>query len=109
MLTKLIVASYVWLLEFALWLLLSLSVVMGYRFMVPIMNDAGAVLTNEFAWKIGGALIFPIITFLVLAVIFGPFLVLVDVRSAVRKIEIRLEKEMDIRNALPIERREPHF
>src|SRR3989449_5363393 len=81
MLTKLIVALYVWLLEIALWLTLPLAGVWGYHVTVPIMNDAGAVLTNEFAWRICGALVFPILAFLVLAVITGPFLILVDVRN----------------------------
>ena len=109
MLTKLIVALYVWLLEVALWLTLPLAGVFGYRVTVPILNDAGAVLTNEFAWKICGALVFPFITFLGLVVIFGPFLILVDVRNAVRNIEARLEREKDVRNPLPLERREPSF
>ena len=109
MLTKLIVALYVWLLEIALWLTLPLAGVLGYHVTVPIMNNAGAVLTNEFAWKICGALVFPIITFLVLAVITGPFLVLVDVRNAVRNIEARLERGKDVSNSLPLERREPSF
>jgi hypothetical protein len=57
MLTKLIVALYVWLLEIALWLTLPLAGVWGYHVTVPIMNDAGAVLTNrvrvENLWGIG--------------------------------------------------------
>jgi hypothetical protein len=109
MLTKLIVALYVWLLEIALWLTLPLASVWGYHVTVPIMNDAGAVLTNELAWKICGALVFPFITFLVLAVIFGPFLILVDVRNAVRNIEASLGREKNVSNSLPVERREPSF
>jgi hypothetical protein len=107
MLTKLIVASYIWILEIALWLTLTVAVVVGYHVTVPIMNDAGAVLTNEFAWKLCGALLFPVITFLVLAVITGPLLVLVDVRQAVRRIEARLERSEDVGASLPLERREP--
>jgi hypothetical protein len=71
------------------------------------MNNAGAVLANEFAWKLFGALLFPVITFLVLAVITGPFVVLVDVRQAVRRIEARLERGEDVSASLPLERREP--
>ena len=100
---------YVWLLEIALWLTLPLAGVRGYHVTVPIMNVAGAVLTNEFAWRICGALVFPIITFLVLAVITGPFLVLVDARNAVRNIEARLERGNDVSNSLPLERRDPSF
>ena len=109
MLTKLIVALYVWLLEIALWLTLPLAGVWGYHVRVPIMNDTGAVLTNEFAWRICGALVFPILAFLVLAVITGPFLILVDVRNAVRNIEARLDQGKDVSNSLPLEHREPSF
>ena len=109
MLTKLIVALYVWLLEIALWLMLTLASVLGYHVTVPIMNDAGAVLTNEFAWKILGALVFPVIAFLLLAVIIGPFLILVDVRNAVRNIETRLERGKDVSESPPLRRREPSF
>ena len=109
MLTKLIVALYVWLLEITLWLTLPLAGVLGYHATVPMMNDAGAVLANEFAWKICGALVFPIITFLVLALITGPLLVLVDVRNAVRNIEARLERGRDVSSSLLFERREPSY
>jgi len=107
MLTRLVVALYAWLLETALWLMLTLAGVVGYHFTVPLMNDAGAVLTPEFAWKIFGALVFPVITFLVLAVIIGPLLILMDVRQAVRNIEARLERGEDVSKSLPFERREP--
>jgi hypothetical protein len=109
MLTKLIVALYAWLLEIALWLTLPLASVLGYNVTVPVMNNAGAVLTNEFVWKICGALVFPIVTFLVLAVIIGPFLVLIDVRNAVRNIEARSGRARDVINSLSLERREPPF
>jgi len=107
MLTRLIVALYAWLLETALWLTLTLAGVVGYHVTVPIMNDAGAVLTPEFAWKILGALVFPVIAFLVLAVIIGPFLILMDLRQAVRNIEARLERGEDVSKSFPFERREP--
>jgi uncharacterized membrane protein len=107
MLTRVIVTLYTWLLEIVLWLTLTLAGVVGYHVTVPIMNAAGAVLTPEFAWKILGALVFPVIAFLVLAVIIGPFLVLMDVRQAVRNIETRLERGEDVRKSLPFERREP--
>jgi len=107
MLTRLIVALYGWLLETALWLMLILAGVVGYHFTVPIMNEAGAVITPEFAWKILGALVFPVVTFLVLAVIIGPFLILMDVRQAVRNIEARLARGEDVSKSLPFERREP--
>lgn len=107
MLTKLIVALYAWLLETALWSMLTLAGFVGYHVTIPIMNEAGAVLTPEFAWKILGALVFPVITFLILAVIIGPLLILVDVRQAVRNIEARLERGEDVSKSRPIERRDP--
>jgi len=106
-LTKLIVVLYVWLLEIALWLTLLLASVWGYRVAVPMMHDAGAVLANEFAWKLLGALVFPVLTFLVLAVITGPILILVDLRNAVRSIEARLERGNEVGGSLRLERREP--
>ena len=109
MLAKLIVALYVWLLEIALWLMLTFASVLGYYVTVPIMNHAGAILTNEFALKILGALVFPVIAFLLLAAIIGPFLILVDVRDAVRNIEARLEGGGDVSESLPLQRREPSF
>lgn len=107
MLTRLIVALYAWLLEIALWLMLPLAGVMGYHVTVPLMINAGAVLTNEFAWKLCGALFFPVVAFLVLAVVIGPLLILVDIRQAVRRIEARLEKREASSTSLPIKRREP--
>ena len=107
MLTRLIVASYVWLLEAALWFMLAVGGVVGYHVTVTLMNAVGAQLTPEFAWKMLGALVFLVITFLVLAVITGPLLVLMDVRQAVRNIEARLERGEAVRGSLPFERREP--
>ncbi|MEX0960759.1 MAG: hypothetical protein WDZ63_15875 [Burkholderiales bacterium] len=107
MLTRLIVALYALILEIVLWLMLAIASVVGYHVTVPIMNAAGATLTPEFAWKILGALVFPVITFLVLAVFIGPLLILMDVRQAVRNIEARLERGEDVRKSLPFERREP--
>lgn len=107
MLTRLIVALYAWLLEIALWLMLPLAGVLGYHVTVPLMINAGAVLTNEFAWKLCGALLFPGIVFLVVAVVIGPFLMLVDIRQAVRHIEASLERRDAVSTSLPIKRREP--
>ena len=109
MLTKLIVALYAWLLETALWLMLALAAVTGYQVTVPVMNAAGAVVTPEFAWKIFGALVFPVIAFFVLAVIMGPFLILMDVRQAVRSIKATCERREDVSKSLPFERRDPSF
>jgi len=92
MLTRLIVASYVWLLETALWLTIALAAVVGYHITVPVMSAAGATLAPEFAWKLLGALVLTVITFLVLAVVTGPILILIDVRQAVRSIEAKLDR-----------------
>jgi hypothetical protein len=107
MLTRLIVASYVWLLETALWLTLAIAGVVGYHSTVPLMNAIGAEVTPEFAWKIVGTLVFLVITFLVLAVLTGPALVLIDLRQAVRSIEAKREGGSAVRASLPFERKEP--
>jgi len=107
MLTRLIVASYVWLLEIALWLALIVAAVVGFNVTVPMLNNAGAVLTNEFAWKLCGALLSSVIAFLVLTIVTGPFLVLLDVRQAIRNIDAKLERSGDASKSLPRERREP--
>ena len=108
MLTRLIVVSYAWLLETALWITLVLSSVVGYHITVPLMNDMGAMPTHEFTWQILGAFFFPFITFLGVAVIAGPLLVRLDVRQAVRNIEARSSRGEEAHNFLPTERREPH-
>lgn len=107
MLSKLIVASYTWLLEITLWLALALAAIVGYQVMVPMMESAGALLTNQFAWRMCGTLVFPVITFLVLGLITGPLFVLVDIRRAVRNIEDAAREEAT--RSLPFERKEPSF
>lgn len=109
MLTRLIVASYVWLLEVALCLTLTIAAVVGYHAAVPMMSSTGLILANEFLWKICGAFLFPVFTFLVLAVITGPFLVVVDIRQMVRRIEARLDRGKDINASPPLDYREPTF
>jgi hypothetical protein len=90
MLTRLIVASYGWLLEVALWATLALAGIAGYNATVPILNALGALPSPEFAWKILGACGFIVVGFLLLAVITGPLLVLIDIRHAVRSIEAKM-------------------
>jgi hypothetical protein len=107
MLTRLIVATYSWLLEAVLGLLLVLAGVVGFHATIPIMSAVGAVPDYEIAWKLLGALAFPLISFLVMAAFFGPFLVLMDVRQAVRSIEARLDRGEDVRESPSFERREP--
>ena len=73
-----------------------------------MMHRAGAPLENELAWRISGALAFPVIAFLLLAVITGPLFVLVDLRQAVRNIEAKTRGEL----TGPLrfdERKEPTF
>lgn len=107
MLTRLILAFYPWLLEVALWLALLVAGFVGYNFVAPAMHVAGVALTPEDPGKIVGALILLGITFVGLAAVVGPILMLMDVRRAVRSIEARLEREVDVRGSLPVERREP--
>src|SRR5262245_8848790 len=110
MLTRLIVASYAWLVEVALWLALTLAGVVGYHVAVPMLHTAGGIPTNELAWRFLGALLCSVIAFLVLAVFVGPLLLLVDIRQAVRSIEERLERGApgpDIRFSPPRIREEP--
>ena len=105
MLSKLIVASYAWLLEIYLWLALAAAGVAGYETTVPLMMSAGVIPEHELAWKIVGALAFAVIAFLFLAVIAGPLFVLMDLRHAVRSIEAKTRGE--VIGSLPSERQEP--
>ncbi len=107
MLTRLIVACYASLLEAALWFMAVCAAVVGYHFTVPVMHAAGVVLTPDFAWKLFGALVLPVVTLVVLALVIGPFLVLLDVRQAVRGIQAKLDREAHVRQSHPSERREP--
>jgi hypothetical protein len=103
-LSKLIVASYALLLEISLWLALAAASITGYEAMVPMMQSAGVLPGHEFAWKIIGALAFPVVTFLILAMVFGPVFLLLDLRNAVRNIEAKARGE--VISWLP-ERKEP--
>src|SRR5688572_23598733 len=105
MLSRLIVASYAWLLEISLWLALAVASITGYERMVPVMRSAGLLPDHELAWKIVGALAFPVIAFLFLAVIYGPLFILVDLRRAVRNIEAKARGE--VISWLAPERKEP--
>ena len=86
MLTRLIVDVYIWIIEIFLWFILLISGVAGYHNTVPMLNAAGWLLENEAAWKIFGALLSTLVAFLVLAIVIGPFLVLVDIRRSVRSV-----------------------
>jgi len=106
MLTRLIVDVYVWIIEISLWFMLLISGVTGYYYTLPILKAAGWILENETSWKIYGALFFVVATFLVSAILTGPFLVLVDIRKSVRAFETNNSGSSSSR-VLPFERREP--
>ena len=105
MLTRLIVDVYAWIIEISLWFMLLISGVAGYYYTVPILKASGWILENEPVWKIYGALFFAVATFLVSAVLVGPFLVLVDIRKSVRALETKDSGSSS--SVLPFERREP--
>jgi hypothetical protein len=89
MLTSLTVDLYAWIIEISLWFMLLISSVLGYYYTVPELRAAGAILENEVVWQISGALFFPVVTFLMLAVLVGPLLMLVDIRKSVRALEAK--------------------
>lgn len=107
MLTRLIVASYAWFLEVALWGSLALAGISGYNATLPIIEALGVLPSPELAWKLFGACAFVVVAFLFLAVITGPFLILMDIRHAVRSIEARIAASKVAERSDPIERREP--
>ena len=109
MLSKLIVNVYGWIIEIWLWFILLIFAVAGFHSTVPILKSNGAVLQNEIAWRILGAVVSPVAAFLVLAVIFGPILLIVDIRKTVRALEAAIRgsgRDVDVR---PIEYKEPHL
>ena len=105
MLTRLIVELYAWIIEISLWFVVLISGVAGYHYTVPFLKTAGWILENQTAWKICGALVSAVATFLVLAVLTGPFLVLVDIRKSVRALETKGSGNGN--RLLPAERKEP--
>lgn len=107
MLTRLIVASYAWFLEVTLWVTLGLASVVGYNVTLPVIQALGASPSPEFAWKVFGACAFVVVAFLLLAVFTGPFLILMDVRHAVRSIDAKMVGNCGIEGAPPTGRREP--
>ena len=106
MLCRLTVNLYAWIIEIYLWFSVLISGVVGYYFTVPILNSTGAILENEVAWKIAGALFFAVATFLMLAVLVGPFLMLVDIRKSVRALATESSGSSSGRG-LPPEHKEP--
>jgi hypothetical protein len=87
MLTRLIPAIYVGLIEITLWLVLLIAGLVGYFAAVPAAKSAGWLLANEIGLRLGGAILCVAVTFLVACVVVGPLLVLVDIRRSVKAIE----------------------
>ncbi len=109
MLSKLIVDLYGWFIEIYLWIILLIAGVAGFLGVVPILTSSGWVLENEIAWRILGAVVSPVLTFLVLVVVFGPILLLVDIRKAVRSLEAAKRGIGRDGDVPPIEYKEPHL
>jgi hypothetical protein len=107
MLTRLIVASYAWFLETALWVSLAIAGIVGYNSTVPLLLALGASPFTEVTWKILGACAFTVVAFLLLAVVTGPLLILMDVRHVVRSIEAKLVSRLGLEGAPLKVRREP--
>jgi len=107
MLTRLTVNLYTWIIEIYLWFTLLIAGVLGYYYTVPALHAAGAILENEAVWRIVGALFFAVATFLMLAVLIGPILVLFDIRRSVRAIETKIRGSRSSGRGLTAEFREP--
>jgi hypothetical protein len=89
MLTTLIPAIYVGLIEITLWLALLVAGFVGYVAAVPAAKSAGWLLTNEVGLRIGGAMLCVAVTSLVACVVTGLLLELMDIRRSVKVIEAR--------------------
>ena len=74
---------------------------------VPTLKSAGLILESEAAWKIAGGVFLPVVTFLMLAVLTGPFLILIDIRKSLRALETTSNRSSS--SALPADYREPHL
>ena len=107
MLTKFIVASYAGLVELALWLALALAAFTGYQIALPVAFWMEAVPKNAFAWQIFGASALTVAAVLVLAVVTGPFLILVEIRRSILLIEARLNRTEDLRQPSASKKWEP--
>jgi hypothetical protein len=108
MLTRLIVDLYGWFIEIFLWFILLVAGVAGFYRVVPILKSSGWVLENEMAWRIFGTVVSPVVVFLVLVVLFGPILLLVDIRKSVRVLEASKQGSGGA-TVLPVEYKEPHL
>ena len=75
MLTRLIVVTYAWMVEAVLWVAVAVAAVAGYQITVPVMSSFGVTPTSELTWQILGAMLLPLFTLLVLAILAGPCVV----------------------------------
>ena len=107
MLTRLIVVSYAWMVEAALWIAVVVAAVVGYQITLPVMSSFGVTPTSELTWQILGAMLLPLFTLLVLAILSGPLLLLVDIRQSLRSLEARMTRGEVPRGPALSERREP--
>jgi hypothetical protein len=89
MLTKLVVQVYASIIEISLWFAVMLSGVVGYHYSIPLVRAAGWTPRDEATWKVLAAIASVSASFLVLAVLTGPFLVLLDIRKSMRNLETR--------------------
>jgi len=104
MLTRLVVQLYASIIEISLWFAVMLSGVAGYHYSIPLIRAAGWTPKDEATWRMLAAIASVSASFLVLAVLAGPFLVLLDIRKSMRALEARLVP-LDTRQ--PAEHREP--
>ena len=109
MLSRLVVHLYPWIIEIYLWLALLMAGVIGYFLIVPLLNSTGAILENEAVWKVYGALFFGVATFLSAAAVIGPFLMLVDIRRAMKALETPRISGGSGRGAISAEVKEPYL
>jgi len=85
----LVVQVYASIIEISLWFAVMLSGVAGYHYSIPLVRAAGWTPTDEATWKVLAAIASVSASFLVLAVLTGPFLVLLDIRKSMRALETR--------------------
>ena len=92
MLTRLIVSFYSGLIEIALWLLIAVGGIAGYKFTSTVGGGDSAFI---------GGVVGAAVVFVIAAVLFGGFLVLDDIRRSVRRIEVLAEEDRGSRDFTP--------
>lgn len=109
MLTRLIVNLYAWIIEIALWVMLVGAALVGFFDAVPMLTSVGLNVDDSLRWKAFGTLVLPLLVFLVLIVLIGPFLVLVDIRKSVRALEAASQEGGRGSTYPHIQYKEPHL